>query len=103
MNQDDRTTGAFDYEMKTRAVDSHEFRARLRIVVSDARSDIALLESSGYFHDWCSSLSASADVSGSRTLLTTETERHKVSEGEIFVRPGETTLTQIIDLSTSQV
>ena len=103
MNQNDRTTGAFDYEMQTRAIDGDEFRVRLRIVMSDARSDIALLESSRYFHDWCSSLSASADVSGSPKRLTTETERHKVSEGEIFVRPGETTLTQIIDLSTSQV
>lgn len=103
MNQDDRTTGAFDYEMQTRAVDRDEFRLSLRIVVSDARSDITLLESSGYIHDWCSSLGASADVSGSRTLLTTETKRHRVSRGEIFVRPGETMLTQIIDLSTSQV
>ena len=103
MNQDDWTTGAFDYEMQTRAVDGNEFRARLRIVVSDARSDIALLESSGYFHDWCNSLEASADVSGSHVRLTTETERHRVSQGEMFVRPGEITLMQIIDLSTSQV
>src|SRR2546421_9993043 len=50
VNQNNWTTSAFDYEMQTRAVDSHEFRLRLRIVVSDARSDIALLESSGYFH-----------------------------------------------------
>src|SRR2546430_9133243 len=82
MNQDDRTTGAFDYEMQTRAVDSHEFRVRLRIVVSDARSDVALLKSSGYFHDWCNSLGASADVSGSHKRLTTETERPEFHRGK---------------------
>ena len=102
MNQDDRTTGAFDYEMQTRAVDGDKSRVGLGIVMSDARSDIPLLESSGYIHDWCSPLGASADVSGSHKRHTTETERHRVS-GEIFVRPGETTLKRIIDLSTSQV
>ena len=82
MNQDDRTTGAFDYEMQTRAVDRDEFRLSLRIVVSDARSDITLLESSGYIHDWCSSLGAFPDVSGSQTRLTTETERHRILGGK---------------------
>jgi hypothetical protein len=82
VNQDDRTTGSFDYEMQTRAVDSDKFRVGLRIMMSDARSDIPLLESSGYLHDWSNSLGASADVSGSHTRLTTETERHRVARGK---------------------
>jgi hypothetical protein len=51
VNQNDGTTGAFDYEMETRVADSNKFGKGLRILMSNARGEIALLESSGNVHD----------------------------------------------------
>src|SRR6266550_7582779 len=50
VNQDYGATRAFDYEMQTRVADSNKFGKGLRILMSNARSEIALLESSGYVH-----------------------------------------------------
>src|SRR5437867_4460048 len=47
VNQDNRTTGALDHEMKVRAFDVDEFRNRSRMIVSDARCYVRLLESAG--------------------------------------------------------
>src|SRR5258706_16215971 len=51
MNQNDRTAGAFNYKVQPGLVDSNEFRKGLRIFMSYARSEIALLESSSNVHE----------------------------------------------------
>ena len=50
MNQNDGPAGAFDHKVETRFVNGNEFREGLRILMSDAGSDVALLESSGNIH-----------------------------------------------------
>src|SRR6266404_2277737 len=51
VNQNDRTAGAFDYKVQPGLVDGNEFRKGLRILMSNARSEIAPLESSGNVHE----------------------------------------------------
>ena len=50
MNQNYWTARALDHEVQSCAVNGNEFREGLRILMSDAGSDVALLESSGNIH-----------------------------------------------------
>src|SRR5713101_3922261 len=50
VNQDDRTAGAFDYEVQARVFDSDEFRNRLRMMVTNAGSKVSLFEWAGDSH-----------------------------------------------------
>ena len=51
MDQNHGTAGAFDYEVKIRALDGYKFRDGLRMIVSNAGGDVCLLESAGNVHD----------------------------------------------------
>ena len=50
MNQDYGPAGALDHKVQPRFVNGHEFRVSMRILVSNARCDVAPLESSGNVH-----------------------------------------------------
>lgn len=50
VNQNDGTARAFDYKVQPGIVDRNKFRESLGILMSNARGEIASLESSGNIH-----------------------------------------------------
>src|ERR1051326_475400 len=102
VNQNDRPPGSFDHKVQPRFVDGDKLRVSLRIMMGNARSDIPLLESSGYVHGWCSSLGPISDVSGSHNDSPLR-QRDTNVKGEFSLIRGDRANSKTINLSTSEV
>ena len=63
MNQNNGAARAFDHKVQARVVNGDEFRKRLRMIMSNAGSDVSLLESAGDAHK----VEEKSEISGQRS------------------------------------